>query len=1019
MMKKENYKVNNHAELQESEFAEDSGGETDVKRPLFSVLSLCLIFLVFFALAFALQHKGFNSAMVYDGAALIYNNADKFAEGDPVKIIRLVPVRPLFMLSIYYNYWLSGVDPYYFRVINTVFVAAGGLTLVLLFMIIFEIPGLRIPGTRLDKQSISVFLGLLFVVHPLQTFVVLYEWQREASMAYLFYFLTLATYLAARSGRFRHTIPAYIITAILFFLGILSKENLATVPVVLGLAELILFRQNVRDLLKRALIVALITIPPIVAYILVTRHFHGAAGANSWEIFSRIAGYYKWSGQTPLKVVLTESRVFFSYLFMALAPFFLTPEFVRAETVSTSLLTPPVTLAACAGVLALMGIGIGLMRKKPVISFGILFYIVVLIPECLLIPQYLFFGYRAILPMAGLLLLFGAALLAVLEWARAHLSDKTLRPAVALALVLPVICVGAVTFSMAKNWTALQFWKSPASQLPTYSENVEAVPFLDITLNYMSNLLVSKNYSEAIELFGKVSETTIQPGASSSKPGGMVYKPEEVDQAAEKFIEKFKQRPQRAASGLMSLGGALTSTGNLSQAITAYRKAVQVDPYNKNARLNLGGYLAQTGNLKEGIEQYIKVMQIDPKSAPAHYGLGLALQRAGQRDEAIKLYRRALDLDARSVIAYNLLGHALKDSGKRQEAIAQYRKAIEIDPKSADSHLNLGMALANPGNATEAMNEYRKAIEINPRLTVAYCNLGLALEHSGSFSEAITQYSKVVEIDPNAAIGYNLLGGVFKKSGKLEEAVKQFTKAVELDPKSAAFHHNLGMALANSGKGAEAMKEYRKTLELGPRLVGAHINLGLALEHSGELDEAMTEYRTAIAIAPQLAIAYKFLGRTLAKSGNHALAVEYFRAAAQLKPGSLDAEYRVAHGLLKSGKMAEAIESLKKIVERKPDFPAAQANLGVALLRDGQTHKAIEALEKAVALKKNNAEIFYTLGLAFAKISRTAEAVENLQAALAVNPRHTKAKQCLDRLMNGTSQGGESDTAPPSSRAAN
>jgi tetratricopeptide (TPR) repeat protein len=117
--------------------------------------------------------------------------------------------------------------------------------------------------------------------------------------------------------------------------------------------------------------------------------------------------------------------------------------------------------------------------------------------------------------------------------------------------------------------------------------------------------------------------------------------------------------------------------------------------------------------------------------------------------------------------------------------------------------------------------------------------------------------------------------------------------------------------------------------------------------------------------------------------------------------------------------VVEAIESFKRIVEKKPDFTAAQANLGVALLRSGQTHEAIEALQKAVSINKKNADVFYTLGLAYAMISRTPEAVENLKAAIAVNPGHTKAKQYLDRLTSGTSQSGESDTVPPSSRAAN
>lgn len=1018
-MKKENYRVSSPAELQHSQIGENSNGQTEIARPLFSVLSLCLIFLAFFAVAFGLQHKGFNSAMVYDGAALIYNNVDKFAERDPVKIIQLVPVRPLFMLSLYYNYVLTGMEPYYFRVVNIIFVAAGGLTLVLLCMIIFEIPSLRLPGTLRDKQGVSVFLGLVFVAHPLQTFVVLYEWQREASMAYLFYFLTLSAYLAARSGRFRHTIPAYIVTAILFLVGLLSKENLATIPVVFGLAEVTLFRQNFRDLLKRALVVALITLPPVFAYILVTRYFHGSAGANTWEIVSRLSDYYKFSGQTFLQVALTESRILFSYLFMILAPFYFTPEFMRAETVSASLFNPPVTLAACAGVFALIGIGLGLLRKMPLIAFGILFYIVVLIPESLLIPQYLFFGYRAILPMAGVLLVIGAGTLALLNWGRANLPVRAFRPAVALVSILPVLCVGAVTFSLAKNWSALQFWKGPASQLPTYSDNVETVPFLDITVNYMSNLLVSKNYSEAIDLFGKVSEATILPESSSPKPGVTLYKAEQIDEAAEKFIEKFKQRPHRTSAGLLALGGALTSTGNLHQAITAYRKAVQVDPYNKNARLNLAGLLEHTGNPQEAVQHYVKAITIDPKSVRAHYGLGFALQKSGRMEEAIKLYNRTIEIDPRSVIAYNLLGRALKETGKPQDAMQQFRKAVDVDPKSADAHHNLGMALANSGNATEAIIEYRRTIEINPRLQTAYCNLGLALEFSGKTSEAIDVYTKAIEIDPLYAAAYNLLGGAHRKSGNLKEAVQQFTKAVELDPNSAAFHHNLGMALANSGKAAEAIKEYRKTLELNPRLVPAHINLGLALEHSARLEEAMKEYRAAIAIDPRAEIAYKALGRSLAKSGNQSLAVGYLKTAAQLRTGSLDSDYRVAHDLLKRGKVVEAIESFKRIVEKKPDFTAAQANLGVALLRSGQTHEAIEALQKAVSVNKKNADVFYTLGLAYAQINRTPEAVENLKAALAVNPGHTKAKQYLDHLMNKSSQTGESDVTPPGSRVAN
>ena len=85
-----------------------------------------------------------------------------------------------------------------------------------------------------------MFLGILFTVHPLQSMVVLYAWQREAIMGCLFYYSALAAYVAVRSERIPLT-AGYGATAVLFLAGMLSKENVATLPVAVMLAEMTLF----------------------------------------------------------------------------------------------------------------------------------------------------------------------------------------------------------------------------------------------------------------------------------------------------------------------------------------------------------------------------------------------------------------------------------------------------------------------------------------------------------------------------------------------------------------------------------------------------------------------------------------------------------------------------------------------------------------------------------------------------------------------------------------------------------
>ena len=80
-------------------------------------------------------------------------------------------------------------------------------------------------------------------------------------------------------GRALRTHPSghsrvYSRRAVLFLAGFLSKENLVTLPVMLVLAELILFRQDLKQLLARALTLGLMMYPP-------GTHVHGGDSLSS------------------------------------------------------------------------------------------------------------------------------------------------------------------------------------------------------------------------------------------------------------------------------------------------------------------------------------------------------------------------------------------------------------------------------------------------------------------------------------------------------------------------------------------------------------------------------------------------------------------------------------------------------------------------------------------------------------------------------------------------------------------
>ena len=108
------------------------------------------------------------------------------------------------------------------------------------------------PRSPFEKDITSVALGLLFLVHPLQSYVTLYIWQRMALMACFFYYASLAAFLAVRIGKIRNQAAGYGLCLGLFVCALLSKENTVTLPVSFIMAEIAFFREGGLALVKRA-----------------------------------------------------------------------------------------------------------------------------------------------------------------------------------------------------------------------------------------------------------------------------------------------------------------------------------------------------------------------------------------------------------------------------------------------------------------------------------------------------------------------------------------------------------------------------------------------------------------------------------------------------------------------------------------------------------------------------------------------------------------------------------------------
>ena len=294
-----------------------------------------------------------------------------------------------------------------------------------------------------------------------------------------------------------------------------------------------------------------------------------------------------------------------------------------------------------------------------------------------------------------------------------------------------------------------------------------------------------------------------------------LVRPARLEAALRHGIAARALRPRSAGTG-SNLGQVLQDQKKLDEAITCFKKAIEVDPNHVPAHVNLANLLL--GKPEEAITHYRKAIELDPNFADAYFNLGNTL-----RDQFV----------------------ASRDPKKRSEAIACYKKAIEIDPKHAGVYINLGNALANREELEERIVCYKKAIEIDPAYDAPYFNLrqtlrgtGLGIAHQTvreqKEAEAIAWFRGVAERNTTVPEAHIQLARLLKEHGKLDEATAACRAAINHLPKNADACNKLGATLCDDLKAYDSAIEcFRTATKLDPKHPYASRNLGYALTQKG------------------------------------------------------------------------------------------------------------------------------------------------------------------------------------------
>jgi protein O-mannosyl-transferase len=565
-------------------------------------------------------------------------------------------------LTFALNYRFNGLNVTGYHLVNIAIHLSASLLVYRLVSLTFRTPffsGYRSqPEAAARIRFVALLAALLFVVHPLQTQAVTYIVQRLASLAAMFYLLSLTCYARARISqigpqRSSYTAAAWFAAALLSAgLAMRTKEISFTLPFVVVLYELFFCTGAPRadglksGSAKKMAIAGVLAAAAVAGSVAVFSNRF--SGGSLGEIINSIDKATRLQSSLPrLDYLATQCRVLVTYLRLLILPVGQRLEYDYPPSHSFLDLDVLFCLALLLLLFAAALYCLLLSRRKaaqpgptaPLLrlcAFGIFWFFITISIESSLIPIVdVIFEHRMYLPSAGLFLALSCLIsLAggtgkVPGWPRMRVLGG-----VALALVL---LAGA---TLARN----ALWRDEASF-------------------WRDNALKSPQSSRVFH----------------------------------------------------NLGRALENRGDLAGAEAAYRHAAGITgPDRADPLVSLGLIHIKEGRLADALAESQEAVAIAAGSGAAHNNIGMIYGIIGKSDEALGEFYEAARRNPNYAEPYNNIGFVYAQQKRYHEALQAYEKCLALDPGYAQAYVNRGAVFLATGRADQAIVDFRRALQINP-----------------------------------------------------------------------------------------------------------------------------------------------------------------------------------------------------------------------------------------------------------------------------------------------------------------
>ena len=471
------------------------------------------------------------------------------------------------------------------------------------------------------------------------------------------------------------------------------------------------------------------------------------------------------------------------------------------------------------------------------------------------------------------------------------------------------------------------------------------------------------------------------------------------------YIDTIQKMLPSWITPYMLAANSLMKQNKVTDALSFYRKVINLNPAHKEAKIKLHLIEYKHFNKIDKAEAALKMALAYQEKvsnqtlSDAYFGLAEISLKKGDSIEALHYARQAYSYNPANKASRNLViqlggvkklrqtrvrsgqliyeGDQMMSNNKFQSAIGYYEEAFTLDDeKNSMAALKAAKAYWALSFSDQAIDWLKKAINANPQMMEAYVlmteyyaelydfynaekTLQIAFKKTPRSYELYRgraylslkqkdypksiQYAKMaLRIYEADMESYVILSEAYGQLGDINESLASATRGLEVDPNAIKTQVAYAKALGRVYGSDTGVNYFQKLVGNYPLVIHFRMELVKYLFEDERYQTAKEELQKIIDIEPKYKEAYLYMGRILMFEENTQDAYEAFLQAAILNPSSPQPTFHMGQLRLKERKLSLAKQQFEKVLDLNPLYPEAHYYLGRVAFLKKDYEQAIE-----------------------------------------------------------------------------